>query len=402
MSTGRGVYASFDRVPAPKGAAVHIQAFAQALAQSFGPLDLVTLAAPPAGEAPPAGVGPARELWPGVTQHPIHVHGSDAIARALSFRAFLGDWWGARRARFAHVRSIFEGYPLARRKGQACEKLIYEVNGLPSIELKYHHPGVADDTELTRKLLAQEQACLDAADLLVTPSAVTAAHLRAARGVDAKKLRVIPNGVDLEVFPHRPPPPRTGELRVLYSGTLAAWQGARVAVEALALLRRDVPARLTLVGHAGTRQRKNVLERVHELKLAAFVELREPVAQADLAALHHEHDAALAPLMPNDRNLVQGCCPLKVLEAMAAGAPLVASEMPVVTDLARPGEHFLAAKPGNTKQIKDALLRLHADAALAARLSSAARAHVAANFTWRRAQESLVEAYREALGLGPG
>ena len=51
-------------------------------------------------------------------------------------------------------RSIFEGLPLLRLKPRP--RLIFEVNGLPSIELKYRYPKVVDDRELMRKLVAQE------------------------------------------------------------------------------------------------------------------------------------------------------------------------------------------------------------------------------------------------------
>ena len=44
-------YISFDLAPAPKGAAVHIEAFTRALGQAFGGIDLVTIAPGPVGEA---------------------------------------------------------------------------------------------------------------------------------------------------------------------------------------------------------------------------------------------------------------------------------------------------------------------------------------------------------------
>src|SRR6185437_12911932 len=105
-----------------------------------------------------------------------------------------------------HFRSIFEGYPIARHKSQVCDKLVFEVNGLTSIELKYHYPAVADDRDLLEKLIAQEQCCIDAADLLITVSEVTANHL-ISRGAERSRIRVIPNGVDLSTFPYRAPSP---------------------------------------------------------------------------------------------------------------------------------------------------------------------------------------------------
>ncbi|MFP2900091.1 glycosyltransferase family 4 protein [Corallococcus sp. 4LFB] len=322
MGTSGIVYASFDRFPAPKGAAVHIRAFVEALGAAFGTVDLVAI-----GDAPGA---PPPALGPHVAYHPLGARGKDLVAQALTFRSHLGAWWRGRpRAKVVHVRSIFEGYPIARRKAALTDALVYEVNGLPSIELKYHHPDVADDAELMRKLLAQEEACLHAADLLVTPSAVTAEHL-VSRGADPKRLRVIPNGVDLDVFRYAPPrPPEAGRpLRMLYSGTMTAWQGVHHAIEACRLLRRDLPVTLTLVGPLRKHARRALLDRCGDLVLQGAVEILEPLPQEELARLHHACDVVLVPLPVNDRNCVQGCCPLKLLEAMATGTPVIVSDLP--------------------------------------------------------------------------
>ncbi|WP_428264152.1 glycosyltransferase family 4 protein [Haliangium sp.] len=403
------VYASFDRVPAPKGAAVHIEAFVRALGRAFAPVELFTLAPPAdpasgsvaaATSAPGWRHGPqGQRFCAGVTHYPVMVSGRNLIERAMHFETQMLAWWGRRRAAVAHVRSIYEGYALARSKGRLCRGLVYEVNGLPSIELKYHHPAVAGDRELVAKLRAQEQTLLEAADLVLTPSAVTAAHL-VERGVAPARLRVIPNGVDLDRFRYRAPAaPGPAGLRVLYSGTLTSWQGVGYAIEAVALYCRDHPATLTVVGPGRSRQRRRILDECQARGLGGAVEVRESMSQAELAALHHEHDVILAPLPPNDRNLVQGCCPLKIIEAMATGTPLVASDMPVVRDLAEDGRDALLVKPGSAKAIKDALLRLGADPALGQALSRAARARVEQRFTWARAEEDLIEAYESVLGL---
>jgi glycosyltransferase involved in cell wall biosynthesis len=399
MSTHSVVYAAFDRFPAPKGAATHIQAFVSALAVEFGNVELVTVAGPPVAQ--PAG--PAGRLTNGecaepnlvgVTHTELPALGASLVERVLSFRTHLRAWWTARRPAVAHVRSIFEGYPIARRKSLWCQKLVFEVNGLPSIELKYHYPQVADDRELMRKLLAQEQCCLDAADLIVTVSQVNAEYLRG-RGVDTDRLRVIPNGVDISRFLYQPPRPwDQREIRLLYSGTLSSWQGVQAAIEALALYRREAPARLTVVGYGRAGQARKLAEWAHQLEVAGYVEFVDGVSQTQLARLHHEADAILVPLMPNDRNVVQGCCPLKVLEAMASGTPLVASDLPVVAALARPEVDAILVRPNSAKAIKDALLRLRCDPESAATRSCSARQRIESEFTWKLAQERLIEAYR--------
>jgi glycosyltransferase involved in cell wall biosynthesis len=447
-TTPHVVYVVFDRFPAPKGAAIHIAAFARALGAAFGPLELVTIGGSPADEEVPGAI--RAPLPPGVLHTPLPAPGRTVIDRAMAFRSHFGVWRQGRKFPIVHFRSIFEGYPLARHKSQVCDKLVFEVNGLPSIELKYHYPAVAEDRDLIGKLVAQEQCCIEAADLIVTVSDVTANHL-IARGADPARIRVIPNGVDLSIFKYRSPaawmgqitrtgidslspvlrgegwgegrfadvrtPPEkpltlplspeyrgegTGELpapiRLLYSGTLASWQGADRAVEALALLRRALPATLTLIGPASRGRKDDLLRLADTLAVSAHVRLLDPLPQPALAAVHHEHDVALAPLLCNDRNIMQGCCPLKILEAMAAGTPVIASDLPVVRALAENEREALLVKPGSAKAIKDAVLRLAVDPELGQKLSTAARARVECGFTWEIGSDSLVNAYRELLG----
>ncbi|MFI5378308.1 MAG: glycosyltransferase family 4 protein [Tepidisphaerales bacterium] len=428
MSTAKCVYVVFDRLGAPKGAAVHIAAFARALGEAFGPVDLVTVASDANGVAgvttkpggpcsgtagtaappntPAEDCGPAKTMVtpgaavpPGVNHHPLPARGENLIARANDFRRNLARWWNRRKVEVLHFRSIFEGYPLALHKAHVCDKLVFEVNGLPSIELKYHYPGIADDREFLGKLIAQEDVCLRAADLVLTVSPTNAEYL-ISRGVPAERIRVIPNGVDLSVFDYSPPKlPAASPIRLLYSGTMAAWQGVYRAIEALELIRKDVSATLTLLGPMTPRRRAEIEDACRELGVLEHVTILEAGDQAMVARIHHEHHIALAPLLRNDRNLVQGCCPLKVLEAMAGGTPLVASDMPVVSALAGNEREALLVKPGSAKAIKDAVLRLLADPDLALRLSNAARRRVEAEFTWHIAGQRLIDAYEEVLGV---
>ncbi|MBM83492.1 MAG: glycosyl transferase family 1 [Planctomycetaceae bacterium] len=408
------VYVSFDRFPSSKGAATHIDAFIRALGGSFGNVSLITI--PPVVEevesrvpaepktpktattAGPEDVNPYL-FAPGVMHHPLPAIGGNLFERVLNYRTRMLHWWRYnlptdRKPDVVHVRSIYEGYPIACRKSEFCRHFVFEVNGLPSIELKYHYPNVADDRELLAKLRHQEETCLRAADLIITVSHVNAEHLRQ-RGADPTRIRVIPNGVDLERFTFQPPRPWDDrEVNLLYAGTMASWQGVYSAIEALALYRRDFPARLKLVGLVRLWQRKQLTNRAYELGVLPNIEFCNSVDKATLLELHHQADVVLAPLTSNDRNCDQGCCPLKVLEAMASGTPLIASDLPVVRELTSDLETMLV-KPGSGKAIKDAMLRLRQDHVLAGNLSRFARKRVEQDFGWTRAQTALVDAYEE-------
>jgi len=397
------VYTSFDRFPNQKGAAIHIDAFCRGLVSAFGNVTLITPETSPvlnhADDFPRLRQTSLALGWEHVVVPAI---GDNLMERVLHFRRLADAWWRNRRANVLHFRSIFEGYPLARTRRLRCEKLVYEVNGLPSIELKYHYPSVADDTELLAKLHAQEQLCLEAADLIITVSQTNAALL-IHRGVSERKIRIIPNGVDPDVFMWKSPKMLNAcPLTLLYAGTFSPWQGVDLAIEALALLRRDHPARLVLVGSATPRQMRAIVKSCDQLDVREHVTILPAATQTELATLHHQADAILAPLRATERNTVQGCCPLKVIEAMASGTPLIASDLPVVRELAEPDRDALLVRAGSAKAIKDGLLRLLQEPHLGSDLSANARANVERRLTWQRSQAELVAAYREVLGIGMG
>jgi len=115
-------YVSFDSVPAPKGAATHIQAFVLALARHFGSIELVTVGAGSA-EMPPV------ERWPGVMHYELPAMGKSLVDRVLCFQLFLRRWLETRSFRAVHFRSTFEGMPLLRLQTCAGITVIVGVPG---------------------------------------------------------------------------------------------------------------------------------------------------------------------------------------------------------------------------------------------------------------------------------
>lgn len=384
-------YLCFDVVPAPKGAAIHITAFTQALAQWGGSVQLVSV-------SPTPEIIHTRQQWPGVVHTALPANGKTLIDRVVCFRQQLIQWLGHQWFDVIHVRSIYEGFPIALHKSQYCQTLILEVNGLPSIELKYRYPGVAEDRELMHKLIAQEEICLEQANLVLTVSPVTR-HYLIQRGVSPAKIKVIANGVDLEIFPYQTPKFNQANFHLLYFGTLSPWQGVDLAIEALGLYCRDFPATLTIIGPAKSQQVRSLTKLATKLGVQNHLQILEPVSQADLCQSMHEADMILAPLKPNDRNCIQGCCPLKVLEGMASGTPVITSDLPVVHELGTRDTHFLAVRPGSGKAIKDALLRLRTHPELGLQVSREARSHIEHHFTWQHSTQKLIACYQHLNGF---
>jgi glycosyltransferase involved in cell wall biosynthesis len=376
----RLAYIAFDTVPAPKGAATHIAAFAHALAGRFERLDLIT----------PGDGFPTMERRPGVFHTELPAQGVSLIDRILCFQAYLTHWLRKHSYTIVQFRSPFEGLPLLDLSPRP--KLVFEVNGLPSIELKYRYSGVEDDRDLMRKLHAQERACLKAADRVITPSAVTAEYLIKERG--ASQVQVISNGVDLSIFTPAQPSPNEGVFRLLYFGSMHSWQGVELAIRALAQVRETAQVSLTVIAVGETQPVERLATKLHVLDRLRIL---PAMPQVELAVHVRASHAVLAPLALNDRNVVQGCCPLKILEGMACGVPVIASDLPVVRELGCPDTHFLIVKPGSVDQTSDAILKLSADPVAARQIGANARRHIEDNFTWERAGLALINLYEELI-----
>ncbi|MGC9527331.1 MAG: glycosyltransferase family 4 protein [Limnospira sp.] len=383
-------YISFDVVPAPKGAAIHIREFTRVLADTFGAIALVTVS--PSGDTT---IAPTR-YHPNVIQTQLPATGKTLIDRALTFRHHLQLWLRDRHFKIIQIRSIYEGLPVAIDKSKYCDSLIFEVNGLPSIELKYRYPNIASDRELRHKINRQEKLCLQRADVVITPSQVTKNHL-ISRHIEPEKIRVIPNGIDPDRFHYQCPEMRSPDepFRLIYFGILAKWQGVDLAVRAVAQLTFSVE--LTIIGKGTNSQVKALKKRAEKLGIRDRIIYQEAISQPELVAELHQADAVVIPLTPCDRNTVQGCCPLKVLEAMATGVPIIASDLPVVRELATPGEQFFPAKPGSVTALVEAIAALRSDFELRKSLSISARKTVEKNFTWQQSGQALIEVYRNLI-----
>ncbi len=88
--------------------------------------------------------------------------------------------------------------------------------------------------------------------------------------------------------------------------------------------------------------------------------------------------------------------PLKVFEAMAAGRPIVASDLPSSREVLRDGENALLVPPGDTAALAAALRRVLSEVDLARRLARAAWDD-APRYSWDARARALRELFDEAM-----
>jgi glycosyltransferase involved in cell wall biosynthesis len=289
----------------------------------------------------------------------------------------------------AHFRDPWSGAPIALRPhGYAT---VYEVNALPSIELPHLFPALGPST--LEKVRALELACCEAADSIVTPSRTTASCLESL-GVDAQKIRVIPNGADVEpmctagVSPSR---------HLIYFGSPQSWQGIDTLFRAFARLADFPDLRLVLCASTESRAWKPYEKLAEKLGIAERLVWRWALDTEELARWRRGAIVSVAPLTDCARNAEQGCAPLKILESMASGVPVVASDLPPVRELIAHGENGWLVHPDRPAELARALRILLDNPALARRLGERARRTVQERFTWEMSLASLRGEYRRLL-----
>jgi glycosyltransferase involved in cell wall biosynthesis len=177
---------------------------------------------------------------------------------------------------------------------------------------------------------------------------------------------VIPNGCDVPPDALFPGLARNPVPRVLYAGQLYPWKGVDVLVEALT----HVPAaQLAILGGLpGENDTARIAALVAARGLTARVELLGTVPQARVAEELRRADVVAVPFLATSMT-ERHTSPLKAFEAMAAGRPIVISDLPSSREVLRDGENALLVPAGNATALGNALRRVLEDRPLAERLA---------------------------------
>jgi phosphatidyl-myo-inositol alpha-mannosyltransferase len=219
--------------------------------------------------------------------------------------------------------------------------------------------------------------------------AVSEAARRTVAGQFPGRYDIVPNGIDIERFTVRHPPPtvfRAGERHVLYVGRLEPRKGTEFLIRAMRRVQERVPStRLVIVGEGPDRQRLESLAAAIGVD-ATFL---GRVHDADLPAYFQATDIVCAPAIGGES------FGLVLLEAMASGTAVVASRIDGYEAVAGDGCAALVA-PGHVDALADALAGLLEDdtrrGAMGAR--ALARAHL---FDWRAIAGRLEAIYYNLL-----
>jgi glycosyltransferase involved in cell wall biosynthesis len=232
--------------------------------------------------------------------------------------------------------------------------------------------------------LALQRAAYSCANRIIANSRAAAGRLVMER-VPRRKITTIPNGLETARFHARAP--RARLRRVIVVANLRPEKGHDVLIDASPeILRRYPDAQFVLAGGGNQGESLAARANAHGV-LAAFSfpghceDVASTLSDADIFVLPSRSDAS----------------PNAVIEAMAAGMPIVASNVGGIGELVDDGRTGLLVQPDAPDALADRICRLMADPPLGHRLGSAARSEALARHSFTRMVAAFDRVYTTEL-----
>jgi glycosyltransferase involved in cell wall biosynthesis len=221
-----------------------------------------------------------------------------------------------------------------------------------------------------------------------------------ALGAEESKTELIPYGADAKIFRVAPADAQrvraqlqlqNDDVMILAVGRMVYKKGFAFLVAALPEILARVPhARLVLVGYGDLRDELEA--QAHALGLNGRVTFAGRVPRQEIPAYFGASDVVVVPSVRDEAGNVDGL-PNVVLEGMAAGKAIVASNIAGFPDVIRDGESGLLVPEKNPRALADAITQLAADASLRARLGARARVEVCARLNWENVARRFIALY---------
>jgi len=246
---------------------------------------------------------------------------------------------------------------------------------------------LAPYTSVQRLFFArQERWGLTHADS-VTVASRTLESLVWAMGVPPEHVFYVPNGIP---DPNLRATPSTEPIILLYTRFFEF--PVRRVVELLRQVRAQIPpARMLVVGRGLFNEEKELLQQTQEAGLSSAVEY---VGWVEPQRLGEVFSRAALAIYPFDDTLVNRAkCPVKLLDLLTAGMPVVAEAVGEIRETIRHGETGWLVEPGDVETFARAVVRLLERPSLRRRLGETAAHDIRRRRSWDRLAEVVERAY---------
>ncbi len=218
-----------------------------------------------------------------------------------------------------------------------------------------------------------------------------------------KPASVIPMGVDLKLFSSstasaaavvRKKYSVKGKM-VLFVGRLAEKKGVTYLISAMAAVAGQFPnSKLVIVGDGPERAALQL--QVSQLGLSGSVVFAGSIPNHQLPSYYRAADVFVLPSIVDSRGDTEGLG-VVLLEAIAAGTPVVASNVGGIPDVILDKKTGLLAPQKDSGELASAVVALLRSKPLSGKLAAAAKKHIATNYSWQKIAGKFKDVFSAAL-----
>lgn len=341
----------------------------------------------------------------------VFINGVTFVPLASTDKVYPLDNWTFNRtvAKTFFSANIYEahndnGYGLLKAfKKQSVKKaFIHTVHGVLADEFEQaklngslsFRAGVANC--FMSRLASLEKKTTKEADLIVTISKYSFEKLQTHYNVNPSKVRIVPNGVDIEKYK---PAENSAILKcqfglknvytVLFVGNLIPRKGLMFLVDAAMQVVKTYPkTQFVIVGEGSLKTW--LINKLVAVKLLDNFVFKSGLSEEELSALYSCSDVFVLPSIQEGQGIV-------LLEASASEKPVVAFNIGGVNEVVVDAKTGLLVDCGNSSKLAEALMKLLGDSTLRQNMGLAGREFVKENFTWTLCAQKMLNIYQEAL-----
>ena len=225
-------------------------------------------------------------------------------------------------------------------------------------------------------------------DRVITVSECSAREIERLIGIPSDRINVVYNGVDTGVFRNSNGVVKEPKSIIFVGNTEDRKKGIIHLLKAVALLKDEIPVRLTIVD-GGAPETTYAPSLVRECGLEGQTTIVRRLGGEDLVRRYASAEIAAVP------SLFEGFG-FPAAEAMACQLPVITTKAGALPELVSDGRTGILVDPGDVPALADAIRLLLGDAELRRKMGDAGRETVQHKFTWEQAARQTVEAYQQA------
>ena len=204
--------------------------------------------------------------------------------------------------------------------------------------------------------------------------------------VPKKKFRIVPNGINTDVFYPIPEIEREKGRIIVTNSSDTPLKGLFYLLHAVAEISKNRKIKLVVVGYP--KKKGGIIKLIRKLDIGRHITFTGRIDDKEFVKQYARASMAVVPSVYEGFGLPVG-------EAMACGVPVISTTGGALPEVV--GDAGVLVPPKDSELLADAIIKLLDNPDYALKLGNAGFQRVMENFTWQRAAEKTVRAYREVI-----